>query len=364
MRSRLALVSVVVVAVSSCKEKDLLAEQRHALAEAQKTAATQALATGDLQRALFAAELAAQYEPLDPAYRDLALRVSLAHIAAQRPNLSLDQFARAAYQAEVLSARDPDAKHIYDTVIATDLFARGKPKDALERVTAVTVKKPDYAAAWVLKGELHQAAHELKEALAAFEAANGLDRKNRRVVANLGTLYAQTGDARAIDTLLVALELEDTAAVRLTLANVYLGLGRPLDALPHFAKAAQLEPRDGKYRVALGEAHLKLDQLDQALQSFRDASALNAEPWASRGVGAVALKKKDYPTAHLAFTRVLALNPDELSTLYFDAETLEALNKPAEAKPLYERFLQLAQSVPSEAPRVLLAKDRLARLSK
>ena len=40
-----------------------------------------------------------------------------------------------------------------------------------------------------------------------------------------------------------------------------------------------------------GEAHLKLDQLDEASAAFKDASALGAEPWASRGLG-VNLKVK------------------------------------------------------------------------
>lgn len=343
--------------------QDPLMQQRRELAAHQAAVANEALAKGELQRALFAAELASQYEPLDPNLKDLQLRVSLAQIAATRPSLSLEQFARAAYQARALAERDPSNKHVYETVAAIDAFARGDSAGAEQKVRAVTEASKDYAPAWLLLGELMLASRRPAEARTAFEQAATLQPHNVRAVANLGMAYAQLGDAnKAVEALSRSLSMEDTAAVRSTLANAYVALNRPVDALMHFAAAAKLEPRDGRYRVSLGETHLKLDQVEEAAASFRDAATLGAEPWASRGLGAVALKKKDFGAAKQAFSRVLAMAPDELSTLFFAAETEEGLEHPAEAVKLYSRFSELADKVPSENARVLLARDRIARL--
>ena len=352
------------VALSLFGCRDPLREKRAQLAAAEAVEADAALSKGNLQRAVFAAELASQYEPLDPAYRDLSIRVSLAQIAANRPSLSLEQYGRAAYQAEALAHRDAANNHVYETVRAIDAYARGDAAGAEQRLRAVTTATPNYGPAWLMLGDLLLASHRPKEALTAFEAALNFDRQNPRAISNVGMIYAQLGDATAaIEKLTQALQIDDTAAVRATLANAYLALDRPMDALAHFARASQLDPKDGRYRVSLGETHLKLDQLDEAAASFRDGAALGAEPWASRGLGAVALKRKDFATAYQAFTRVLAMAPDETSTLFFAAETQEGLAHPADAAKLYARFAEVAEKLPSEKARVLLAKDRMARLT-
>lgn len=344
--------------------QDPLKQQRHDLAAAQAAEAAAALERGELQRALFAAELAAQYDPLDPSMRDLALRVSLGQIAATRPSLTLEQFGRAAYEAETLSGHDAASRHIYDTVRGIDAFARGDTSGAEKRLREVTESKPAYTPAWLMLGDVLQATRRPKEALVAYETVYKLEPKNARAITNLGMLYAQTGDrAKAIELLILAMGIEETGPLRATLGNVYLALDRPLDALPHFAHAASLEPRDGRHRVSLGETHLRLDQVDEAAAAFRDAAALGAEPWASRGLGAVALKRKDYAAASADFARVLALSPDELSTLFLAAEAQEGLSHTAEAAKLYARFAELAEKVPTEAARVVVAKDRLARLT-
>lgn len=361
MRSTLSAL-IVLSSLAACQ--DPLVQRRRELAATQAAEATAALKRGEYGRAMYAAELAAQYEPEDPALRDLTIRVSLGQIAATRPSLSREQFGRAAYQAEVLAARDPDYRHIFETVRAIDAFARGDSIGAEKRLREVTAANPGYAAAWLMLGDILQASRRAKEAVAAFETVVGLERTNVRAVTSLGMLQAQLGNpTAAVEKLTQAIALEDTAPVRATLANAFLALDRPMDALPHIAVATKAEPRDGRYRVTLGEVQLKLDLLDEATVAFRDAAALGAEPWASRGLGAIAMKKKDYATASQSFSRVLAMSPDELSTLFLAAEAQEGLAHPGDAAKLYARFAELAERIPSEAPRVLLAKDRLARLS-
>jgi hypothetical protein len=80
-------------------------------------------------------------------------------------------------------------------------------------------------------------------------------------------------------------------------------------------------------------------------------------------MGAVALKRKDSAAANLSFSKVLAMSPDETSTLFFEAETQEGLAHAADAAKLYARFAELADKIPGEKARVLIAKDRLARLT-
>lgn len=356
-------VSTLLVLSSLAACKDPLAQRRAELAASQAAEATAALKRGEHARAMYAAELASLYEPQDPALRDLSIRVSLGQIAATRPSLTREQFGRAAYQAEVLATRDPEYRHVFETVRAIDAFARGDTTGAEKRLREVTTATPGYAPAWLMLGDILQASRRAKDAVVAFETAAGLERMNVRAVTSLGMLHAQLGNpTAAIEKLTQALALEDTAPVRATLASAFLALDRPMDALPHIAVATRAEPRDGRYRVTLGEVQLKLDLLDEATVAFRDAAALGAEPWASRGLGAIAMKKKDYASASQSFSRVLAMSPDELSTLFLAAEAQEGLAHPGDAAKLYARFAELAGGIPAEAPRLLLAKDRLARL--
>ncbi len=320
--------------------------------------------SGQLARAVYAAELAAQYEPNEPRYRDLSIRVSLNQIALTRPTLTLDQYGRAAYQAESLEARDPSAAHVCGTVRAIDFFARGDPAKAELAAREVVQKSPTYAGGWLILGDILSASQRSAEALEAFEHVAKLDPSNSRAVTNLGMLAAQLGDwSKAVEYLTLAISLDDTPGARATLASAHLALNQPGPALPHLTRAIQLSPREGRYRISQGDAFLKLGMLQDAAQAFRDAAALGAEPGASRGQGAVALKNRDFAAADQAFTRVLAISADDLPTLFMAAEAKEGLAIPAEAAKLYARFAQLADKLPGEAERVLLAKDRLARLS-
>ena len=292
------------------------------------------------------------------------MRISLGQIAMTRPTLTLEQYGRAAYEAESLLERDPGSAHVYGTVLAIAAFARGENEKAEIAAREIVKKSPDYAGAWLILGDILSAGQRSTEALEAFEHVSKLDPSNARAVTNLGMLAAQLGDwPKAVEHLTRAISLEDTAGVRATLANAHLALNHPAEALPHFNRAIQLAPREGRYRVSLGEAALKLDLIDDAAQAFRDGAALGAEPGASRGLGAVALKRRDFSAASQAFARVLAMAPNDVPTLFLAAETQEGLASPGEAAKLYARFAQLAEKVPGEAERLILAKDRFARLS-
>lgn len=344
--------------------RDQQREQRAAIAAGHAAVAQAAMEQGQLSRALYAAEQAAQYEPLEASYRDLAQRISLNQIALTRPSLTLEQYGRAAYQAESLEARDPGSAHIYATVRAIDAFARGDVAKAELSAREVTGRRPDYLGGWLILGDILNATRRPQDALGAFEQAARLEPSNSRAILNLGLLAAQLGDfAKAVQYLTVAVSADDSAGARATLANAHLALNQPLQAVPHLTRAIELTPREGHYRVSLGDALLKLGHLDEAAQAFRDAAALGTEPGASRGLGAIALQRKDFTTANQNFARVLAISPDDTTTLFLAAEAQEGVARPAEAAKLYARFAQLAEKLPGEAERVLLAKDRLARLA-
>lgn len=352
----------VLLILGGCQDQQQ--QRRAALAATQAAAARDAIEKNQLARAVYASELAALYEPLEPKYRDLSMRVALAQIAATRPSLSLEQYGRAAYQAEVLEVSDAEFAHVYATVRAIDAFARRDLATAEIGLREVTKRKPGYVSAWLMLGDLLSASKRPQEAQEAFQSAARLEPANARAIANLGMLAAQLGDpARAVEYLSSAVDAEDTAGGRATLGNAYLALNQPAQAVTHLERAVELAPKEGRYRVNLGEAHLKLDHLELAARYFREALALDAEPWASRGLGAVALRRKDFAAAQTAFARVLAISPDEMSTLFLAAEVEEGLGHPVDAAKLYGRFAIQAEGMPSESSRVVMAKDRMARLA-
>lgn len=110
-------------------------------------------------------------------------------------------------------------------------------------------------------------------------------------------------------TLLREMVAEDSTNVD---AHYYLGLfsvksGQLDKAIDRFKRVIALRPDDIKYQVEVGYQFMVMDTVDLALQCFE---------------------------------RGLALDSTDNNSLFFSAQALERLNRPAEAKQRYEALLR------------------------
>ena len=131
-------------------------------------------------------------------------------------------------------------------------------------------------------------------------------------------------EAHAELEMAVALDNNNADALR-QLGLTLLFLGRPDAAIPHIEKAIRLNPRDpnlAAYHWPLGQCHLLLGSLDEAIDLLRKACA--AWPWEYfvylNLAGALGLRG-DLDEARMALGEALRLRPEVTSLARYRAAT-------------------------------------------
>ncbi len=144
-----------------------------------------------------------------------------------------------------------------------------------------------------MMGLLRRVQNRLSDAQAEVEAAIGLDRNNELALKQLG--------------------------------QILLFQGEPLAAIPHLEKAIRLNPRGPNLwsvQWPLGQCHLLLEHVDEAVEFFRKARA--ASPGAYfvhlNLAGALGLRG-DLDEARMALAEALRLKPEVNSLARYRAVT-------------------------------------------
>lgn len=161
---------------------------------------------------------------------------------------------------------------------AVQMLRLGQPEYAA-RLAELTVRLlPNDPRGWVLLAESQLRSDKTKEALYALAKAKALDPNNP------GIWFAEGA---------------------LALRN-----GKPSDALALIQKGLQLDRKNAGAFFDLGNAHILLDQLDQALKAFDQAAALRANFWeAINNQGLVLFERGQRGEAVKRWRKVLAIKP-------------------------------------------------------
>jgi tetratricopeptide (TPR) repeat protein len=152
-----------------------------------------------------------------------------------------------------------------------------------------------------------------------------------RLVENrLAEAYTETEAAVALD--------HNNPWALLLHCQVLKWLGRPQEGIPYVEKAIRLNPRDpniGLFYSRLGECHLLLDQVDQAIDFMRKARAANPPLWFIHLylAGALGLRG-DLDEARAALSESLRLKPNISSLARFSAAV------PANTNPDYQKLAE------------------------
>jgi tetratricopeptide (TPR) repeat protein len=124
--------------------------------------------------------------------------------------------------------------------------------------------------------------------------------------------------------------------------------GKPAEALPLWEKS-----------LAMAEAIKDETTADTARKRLGRPGPLPADTAMKAGLDALYLTK-DAAAAIVEFRKVLEMNPNHYGATFQLAKALDQAGKSAEARPLWEKTLEMAEGI-KDAKTAEMAKERLAR---
>ncbi|HEY6081121.1 MAG TPA: tetratricopeptide repeat protein [Polyangiaceae bacterium] len=245
---------------------------------------------------------------------------------------------------------------------------RGDAQGAIDALAPFVKENPAASHAPVaLIGALREGG-KIEEAIAQAQQVLVRHAGDPRALAELALSYLDKGEIDTAELLSQEALKADTksAIAERTAGLITLKQGDDAVAFRHFARASELDPRDTTARLNVAIVLLQAGIYDKAAEQFRialetqpdDSAAALGLAAARRGQG-----KRDetgpYLEAEKLIKGVLGREPKNLDATY-DLAVLygDFLKRPAEAAPLYQRFLdQSPKNHPAraEAERALAA---------
>ncbi|MCI0547982.1 MAG: tetratricopeptide repeat protein [Candidatus Rokubacteria bacterium] len=291
-----------------------------------------------------------------PAAYVRALKVSVSDADAARMQKSAAPTPQLrAYEAYVRGRAASYRNTQEGNEAAVDLLARAIELDA------------QFVAAQYALGTVHQSLGNRWKAAAQFRAATQLDPSFPESYKALGDLFL-TAPRRlfdqAIEAYVKALE------IRPYFADAHVGLGDAKaakgdvdGAVAAYQKALQYNPMNPKVHVSLGKIYFSEKGLYyESVNSYKRAVDLDPMFLEARmGLGEVYEDKGLYPEAIAEYKRVVELDARNTGALYNLALVYEKVDI-KESISLWERYIQLAGSLPAEKDWVDVARLHLRKL--
>ena len=238
---------------------------------------------------------------------------------------------------------------------------------AVEHLSRAIEADSQFVLAQYALGSVHQAMGNRWKASAQFRASSQLDPTFPDAYKALGDLF-MTAPRRLFD------QAEEAYAKAIDLrpfyAEAYVGLGDAKaakgdvdGAINAYQKALIHNPLSGKVYASLGKIYYSEKSLYyESVQAYKkavDLDPVNTE--ARMGLAEVYEDKGLYPEAIGEYKKVVELDPKNTGALYNLALVYEKVD-PKESITLWERYIQLAGSQPTEKDWVDVAKLHLRKL--
>ena len=263
------------------------------------------------------------------------------------------------------------------------LLAKGDYAGAYPILEQATVKEPKSYQAWYDLGYAEQALHHDAEAITAYRKSVELNPKVFESNLNLGVALAASGrPEEAAKYLEAATELQPARHPQQAKEHAWLSLGQlrlngdPAAAEHAFQEAAELVAGDPEPHLLLAELQENSGKLEEAKTQYHQALAIaqgDARAHALGGLVNIAIASKQYreaesdvrqyltaapsdSQAHLLLGRLLAAQgkndealaeltkagrTNDAGVLREQANLLSALNRDAEAMPIYQLLIKL-----------------------
>ncbi|UCE36682.1 MAG: tetratricopeptide repeat protein [Thermoplasmata archaeon] len=223
-------------------------------------------------------------------------------------------------------------------------FAKRDYYDALSYFKKATDLKPNYDAAWYMKGLIFNNLKRYQEALEAFMKALESNIENEEAWYSLGlVLYSLGRYDEELECYDKAIELKKN------FFSAWNNKGTTLLQLERYEEAIEcydeILRQNRNFKMALnnkGIALKKMKRTDEALECFTEAIKIDAnyqDAWFNKGQ--ILLDSKRYKEAYHCFERVLAFNPDNIQGLYGKGRSLEGVGQFSRAIECYGRIITI-----------------------
>jgi tetratricopeptide (TPR) repeat protein len=247
---------------------------------------------------------------------------------------------------------------------------RGDAQGAVDALAPFVKQNPGASYAPIaLIGALRES-ERIDEAIAQAQQVLVRHANDPRALSELALSYLDKGELDTAELLSSEALKADTksAIAERTAGLVKLNQGDDAIAFRHFARASELDPKDTTARLNVGTVLLEAGVYDKAAEQFR--AVLEIEPEnSSAALGLAASRraqgKRDesapFQEAEKLIKGVLEREPKNLDATYNLAVLYgDFMKRPADAAPLYQRFLD---SAPKSHPARAEAEKAAAALS-
>jgi tetratricopeptide (TPR) repeat protein/TolB-like protein len=292
--------------------------------------------------------------------------LSLAYLRALKVPLTESEAARVQKWASPTTSTRAFEAYVRGRLAASRGNQEGN-ETAIELLGKATEIDPQFVVGQYALGVVHQKLGNRWKAAAQFRASTQLDPTYPEPYKALGDLFL-TAPRRLFDQAVEA--YTKALEIRPFYADAYVGLGdakaaqSDVDgAVAAYQKALSFNPVNAKVYVSLGKLYYSEKQLYyESVQAYKKAIDLDpAYMDAHMGLAEVYEDKGLYQEAIDEYKKVVNADAKNTGALYNLALVYEKVD-PKEAITLWEQYIQLAGSQPSEKDWVDLARLHLRKL--
>ncbi len=194
---------------------------------------------------------------------------------------------------------------------------RGDYELASRAYERATIVDPNKFEAHYSLGLMKQYLGRVREALRSYKMAWRLNPDSFEVNREMGSAYLQLGrPGEALTFVQIATRLEpDSQAAWCNLAATFNLLGRYEDAVDTYRQAAELGNLADPVLLGLADAHIHLNNFQQALNVLEALIRRSPSVTAYERLGYVKFKMRQFKPALFQYRQAIALAPDDTATL-------------------------------------------------
>lgn len=324
-----------------------------------------ALAAGRIGQAMVAYGLARELAPQDPLVQRALLRARVYMMASTPERVPPEGIEETRYAAQLLLETEKGKEAIYLTAQG-NLLARQRDVEGAKAKFAEALKAdPNSVVAHTAFAQVLMSSKEgLAKAKTELDVALKAKPDHQPALLALGQIKLAEGDLpAAAERLEAALAQQDDFPVRMSLGTVRVQQQKPADAVPHFQRAAQLDPKSPDALRSLGQALLSTGNADEAERALRAAAQMRADANTLIALGFALDRLKKPDQALGVFEQILAQEPGAAPALFGAGAASEGLGRNDKALAYYERLAAVKAEGNQKQMIVDLQKDAQARVT-
>lgn len=307
-----------------------------------------ALEAGRYPQALAAYSHARELLPTDPDVQRALMRARVHLIAENAARIAPEAIEDARYEAELLLDSDKRRAAVYLTALGNILVRQGDAEGAKVKYTEALTADPNSALAHTALGlVLMNRKEDAARAKSEFQLALKVKPTDVGALVGLGQIELAEDDlAGAVEHLEAALRVGENFEARMALGSARAKQQKNADAIRHFQRAAELDPKNAEAVGALGQALLGAGKVEDAERALRAAAQMRPDPSTRTALGYALVRQKKAAAALDVFRGLLMDDSSSAPALFGAGVASEELGQKEQALAYHQKLLALSQTGP------------------